>query len=436
MKLRTMTAAVAATTAILVSLSGCSMGSSSGSASLSGSAKDQTLTVWLMKGDLNDETMKAINDKFTKETGAKVNVQKQPWANIVTKVTTALSTSNPPDVIDMGNTQVPGFAASGGLMDLTDQKEDLKAGGTWLGGLEDPATIDGKLYAVPSFGASLVVIYNKKIWSAAGIDTVPTTYDELKADLDKIAAAHSGEKDFSPFYAPGKYWNLGLQFIWGEGSDIAESTNGTWKGTASSATAVKAMNEWKNFQNKYSSVASRTQDESDPNMYQYMADGKAAAILGNSVETVLAKNSKLSIDDFGTFAMPGTNGKAMPSMIAGSDWGVAAKSKNQDLAVKWIKVATSAEIEEQYVYGSTGWLPNTTELVDKVMQSSDFPEYKKGFFEAAMDSKATPGTPGWTTIEGDRSIYDLFGNIASGSMSVEQAAKNFDSHADQVFSEQ
>ncbi|THA31682.1 hypothetical protein E6R18_16580 [Streptomyces sp. A1277] len=46
----------------------------------------------------------------------------------------------PPDVLDLGNTQVASFAAAGGPMDLTGYAKDLRQGQKWLAGLEDPAT--------------------------------------------------------------------------------------------------------------------------------------------------------------------------------------------------------------------------------------------------------------------------------------------------------
>ena len=160
-------------------------------------ASDKTLTVWVMEGDYTDPTIAAVNAEFTKQTGAKVKVQKQVWDGITTKVSTALATSTPPDVFDLGNTQVAGYAAAGGLLDITSYKDDLAQGQTWLGGLSDPATIDGKLYAVPGFAGTRAVIYNKKIWAAAGVTAAPTTFKEFTADLDKIKAKNTAS-DFSP----------------------------------------------------------------------------------------------------------------------------------------------------------------------------------------------------------------------------------------------
>ncbi|BDR53141.1 sugar ABC transporter substrate-binding protein [Bombiscardovia nodaiensis] len=395
----------------------------------------KTVTIWAMKGDYTDETLAAINKAFEKKTGAKVKLQIQQWNNIGTKVTTALSTDTPPDIIDMGNTQVAGYAASGGLMDLTSNKSELTGGNTWVKGLEDPATIDGKLYGVPAFAAARAVIYNKKVWNDAGVTSEPKNWDEFTADLDKIAAKNASNADFVPFYLPGQYWYSALQFIWDAGGEVAVQKGGSWKGSTSSAESVKGMDQWKAFQNKYSSKASQTVDTLDPSMDQFLADSKTGAILSNSASIVAAKsaNKDLKDDDLGTFPMPGQSGKNQTSMVAGSDWAIAAKSKNQKLALEWVKIAASDSVQQEWVFKHDGWLPNSVEGLDKAMNSADFPQVQKGFFEAAKVSKTTPGSPNWATVEGDKSINEFTQSIATGDSSTKDAAQKFDAHLDEVF---
>lgn len=158
--------AVALLLAATASMTACGAGSGSAGSTepqavstVNGAGK--TVTVWVMTDDYTTETLDAINTEFTKQTGAKVDVQVQAWDGITTKITTALATSTPPDVLDLGNTQVASFAATGGLKDLTPYAADLKQGQTWVAGLADPATVDGNLYAVPGFAGARAVIYNK-----------------------------------------------------------------------------------------------------------------------------------------------------------------------------------------------------------------------------------------------------------------------------------
>ena len=423
------TGLVAALAVSACSSSGAAVaGDSAGSAS----GKGQTLTIWEMNGDLTPATMKAINDQFEKKTGAKVDVQLQDWEGITTKLTTALASSNPPDVVDVGNTQVPSYAAQGGLMDLTDHKADLQQGRTWLDGLVQPATVDGQLYGVPSFAATRAVIYNKKMWAAAGITQAPSTYQELTADLDKVKAKYTAS-DFSAFYIPGKYWYDGLQWVWDAGGDIASPDGKNWKAAFASDKAQQGLNDFQSFQNTYSSTASRTLDTEKPDQDQIFADGKTSAVVGNAWEigVIQKDNPKITNADLGTFAFPGRSGSAQPVLLAGSDWSVPVKSQHQDLALEWLKIAASPEVQDTYVFGKEGWIPNSNEGV-KAAAGGKLTDIQKGYFTAAQHSKSTPAAANWSTIEGDNSLTEFFSSIASGTQTPETAAQSFDAHIDSV----
>jgi len=385
----------------------------------------KTLTVWSMTGDLSDDTIAAINKKFEADTGAKVKVETQQWKDIATKITTALATDTPPDVIDIGNTQVSTFAASGGLADLTAYKDAFAQGQTWLGGLADPAMVDGKLYAVPSFGATRTVIYNKKTWEAAGVTAAPTSYDELKAALDKVKAKNPAS-DFSAFYLPGQYWYAGMQWIWDAGGDIATQQDGKWVAGFSSSEAQAGLTEWKTFQNTYSSKASQTLNTDKPDQDQVFADGKAGAIIGNNWEigAITKANPDIKTEDLGTFAMPGSSGKTQPVMLAGSDWGIAVKGQQQDLARYWVKIAASPDIQKNNVV-SDGWIPNSTEAGQAALDGGTLTEQQTAFFQAAQNSKATPASGNWASLE-DPGMKQFFQSIASGAKSPADAAKAWD----------
>lgn len=407
--------------AAVLALSACSAGSNTAD------GKGKTITVWAMTGDLSSKTLDAINKKFTEETGAKVSVQTQQWTNIATKITTALATSTPPDVLDLGNTQVATFAASGGLADLTSHKSDLEQGQTWLGGLIDPGTVDGKLYGVPSFGAARAVVYNKTIWAKAGITDVPTTYQDLEKDLNAVKAANS-DPGFSAFYMPGQYWYAGMQWVWDAGGDIATQKGGKWTAGFSSANAQKGLQAWKEFQNTYSSVASQTLNTVDPDQDALFANGQVSAILANNWEIAAIEkdNPQLSDSDIGSFPLPSAHSNNQPVLLAGSNWGIAQKSSNQDLALTWVKIAASPSIQKDYVFGVDKWIPNSVEQSKTASTSSALPANGKAFFVAAQNSKATPASGNWASLESP-GMTQFFQSVASGTKSVSDAASAWDS---------
>jgi N,N'-diacetylchitobiose transport system substrate-binding protein len=427
---RTCSAAVLAL-AVATAMTACGSGSGgSGSstdpktvATAGGAGK--TVTIWVMDGDYTPETLNAINAQFTKQTGAKVSIQVQAWDGIDTKITTALATSTPPDVLDLGNTQVASFAANGGLKDLTSYATDLKQGQTWVSGLADPATVQGSLYAVPGFAGARAVIYNRTTWAKAGITSAPTTFAALTADLDKVRAADTAA-DFSPFYLPGQDWYAGMQFVWDAQGELATASGTTWSGGLASSSAQTGLADFKAFQNTYSSKASRTADTVTPDQVQVFADGKASAILDTSgrIGLIEKANPKITDADLGTFPLPGKSGKNQPVMIGGSDWGIAARSANADLALQWVKIAASPFIQATWVVGHDGWIPNSSEAITAA--EGNVSPLKRAFFAAALSSKATPASPNWATVEGTKDVNTLFSSIASGTKSPQDAAHTFD----------
>jgi N,N'-diacetylchitobiose transport system substrate-binding protein len=414
-------------TALALAVTACGSGGagSSGGASPAGT----TLTVWLMDGDLSDKAVAAIDDEFTGQTDAKVDIQIQQWDNINTKLSTALAQDNPPDVLDIGNTDVPLYAATGALADITAHQKQLSRGQQWLPGLVGPATVGGKLYAAPLFAGNRAVIYNKQIWARAGITTAPTTFAQLTADLDRIKAADKAA-DFSAFYLPGEYWHGALQFVWDSGGQIATQTGGTWHGALESPAAQQGLAAWRSFQNTYSTPASRDTDNKTPDQDALFASGKAAAILDSSINTIVKDNPAIKAQ-IGTFPFPSsTPGRNQPVFLGGSDLAIAARSQHQDLALAYLSAATDPAVQRAAIVGVDGWTPVSTQIIDQA--TSLLPATSAAFLTAAKDSVATPATPGWATVESDKSINDFFGDIATGRKTPAAAAAAFDAHLDQA----
>ncbi|PYC88516.1 ABC transporter substrate-binding protein [Streptomyces tateyamensis] len=393
------------------------------------SASSKSLTVWLMDGDLTADSVKAVNAAFEQATGAKVTVQIQEWADINARISTALAQDNPPDVIDLGNTDVPLFAANGGLADLTADRADLTAGQQWLPGLVDPATVDGKLYAAPLFAGNRAVVYNKALWAKAGITAPPTTFAEFTQDLDALKASNPAP-NFSAIYLPGQYWFAALQFIWDAGGQLAtKDGSGKWTGQLESAAAQRGLTAWKDFQNAYSPAASRNVDIKNPDQDAMFAQGSAATVVDSTVNTILKDNPGMK-DQIGTFAFPSVTqpGHSQPVFLGGSDLAVAAKSRNRQLALAYLKTAASPAIQTSAVVGTDHWTPVSTQLLDSAV--SQLPPTSAAFLQAAHSSVGTPATAGWATVESDLSINQFFADVATGRKTPAQAAKDFDAHLD------
>lgn len=430
---RTRVAALGAIAAISVAaLSGCSSAPAPTAEGSATSNEGRTLNVWFMQtGAFLDVTVPEVNERFEEATGAKVNVEVQQWDNIVTKLTTALSSDTPPDVVQIGNTNVQLFAANGALRDLTDVLTDLKHGVEWNTSLESPSTVDGKVYAAPLRVSTYAVVYNKLMWADAGVTEAPTTWDEFTAALDAVKAKNTAS-DFSALYLAGQDWQASIPFLYDAGGSFAKLDGDTWEADIDSAASVKGLEQFKGFQNAYSAASSQTASSTSPEGASVMAELKASAVIAGNPSVMVAVedgNPDLA-GQIGSFPLPSQNkpGTLAPVMAAGSVVAIAAKSKNADLATQYISLLTSPEIQEEYVGLNNGAIPVSPAFIDAIM--SEIPENKQAFYAAGKSGVALPAAAGWATLEADNSIADLFSQIATGAKSVKDAATTFGDHID------
>src|SRR4029077_8342119 len=129
--------------------------------------------------------------------------------------------------------------------DLTSVKSKFPNSSTWLKGLTDSASYDGKLMGVPYYAGSRVVIYNTDLFKKAGVTTPPKSLGQFMADGNKVMAANSADKTFSAFYVAGQDWYSALAFVYAFGGQIATSTGGKWVGTLDKPRALLGLNAFK-----------------------------------------------------------------------------------------------------------------------------------------------------------------------------------------------
>lgn len=420
--------------AVLISalaLSGCT---SSGPTESAAANEDRTLTVWFMQtGAFLDVTVPEVNKRFEEATGASVKIEVQQWDNIVTKLTTALSSENPPDVVQIGNTNIQLFAANGAVRDLTDVLDEIKHGVEWNQSLEVPSTVDGKVYAAPLRVSTYAVAYNKQMWADAGVTEQPETWDEFTAALDAVKAKNPAS-DFSALYLAGADWQSSMPFIYDAGGSFATYENDKWVAEIDSAKSRKGLENYKTFQNAYSAASSQTASSTSPEGSSVVAELKASAtIAGNPSVIVAIENGNPDlVGQIGSFPLPSMShpGELAPVMAAGSVVSIAAKSKNADLATEYIKILTSPEIQKDFVGLNNGAIPISPTYIDAIL--NDVPEIQKAFYAAGKSGITLPAAPGWATLEADNTIADLFVQIATGARSVDEATAKFAAHINEV----
>ncbi|MEU4763598.1 sugar ABC transporter substrate-binding protein [Actinosynnema sp. NPDC023794] len=404
--------------ALAVAVAGCGTSSDGGSGN---SGEPKTLTVWLMDGSAPTTLTDALNKEFQdSHPGVTVKYEIQKWNGIQEKLTTALTSNNPPDVIELGNTQTAKFAAEETLTDLSADASGLN-GDQWLGGLEDSLTWDGKKYGVPFYAANRTVIYRTDLFEAAGITAAPKSRDEWIAAIEKLKAANAADPDFQPLYLPGQSWYVLLSLIWDEGGDVAKPQGSAWAGALDTPQAKAGLEFYKKLVDTSGTKAPKDADEATPQQMEVFATGKVGMMIGLPWELAGAVKANADLKEkTSAFAIPSkTAGKTAPVFLGGSNLAIPAGSTNADLAKEYLKLLSSAKYQGMLAEG--GAVPGTSTDTSKLATTP----IGKALAESAPNGKVTPTTPSWAAVEaGQNPLKDMLTAYLTGAKPLDQAASD------------
>ncbi|WP_086781225.1 sugar ABC transporter substrate-binding protein [Crossiella equi] len=402
-----------------------------GSGGGSGSGGDgKELVVWLMSGSAPTAMTDELHKEFeAAHPGVKVKYEVQEWTGIQNKLNTALAGTTPPDVIELGNTQSPQFAAQKVLTDLTADSAAL-GGANWGAGLKASGTWDGKQWAVPFYAANRLVLYRKDLFEKANIQP-PTSREEWLTAIEKLKAANAGDPDFQPLYLAGQNWYTLLSFIWDEGGDVASQSGTNFTATLNTPQAKAGLEFYKKLVEVSGTKAPKDADEEKPPQAGVFGKGKVGMIVGLPWEVATAAKEDPSIKDkISGFPIPGkTAGSAAPVFQGGSNLAIPAGSKNADLAKDYLKLLAGEKYQQQLV--KAGMIPGSSK--DTSALSAD--PVNAAMAKAATNGKAVPASPNWGTVEaGQNPIKSMLTAYLTGAKSLDQAVSDANTAIQQALS--
>ncbi|TBN57737.1 extracellular solute-binding protein [Glaciihabitans arcticus] len=384
------------------------------------------IRVWLVGTDTPQDARDYLKTTFEKENpGSTLTIEEQAWPGLVDLLTTNLSGSDSPDVVEVGNTQAAAFTSAGAFLDLTDDYEDL-GGDDLLPGFVEAGSYDGKFYAAPLYSGARLVFYKKDALAAAGLE-VPTTLDEYISNGETLATKNPGK---SGIWWPGQDWYNALPYIWENGGDIATFKDGEWTAGFSSEGSIKGLEQVQEVMIKASKAA---KDGKEDNPQVDFCEGKSIQLSAPS----WVKWSILAPADaeapgcpdqeknLGVYALPGVDGGAAQVFAGGSNIAVSAKSAHPTLAKKALAIILSDEF--QTIYGKGGLVPAKLSLADTL--GTD--EVAQAISAAAGNARLTPASPKWAEVEASGVLTDFFVQIAQGG-DVKELAEGLDKSINEI----
>ena len=174
----------------------------------------EAIRLWAMGRE--GEVVAQLVQEFEREhPGLRVRVQQIPWSAAHEKLLTAFVGEATPDIAMLGNTWVPEFVALDALepLDAYVTRSPSLTHADFFEGSWSTNVVDGRVYGVPWYVDTRVLFYRTDLLNAAGYDSVPTTWAEWRASMERIKA-RMGPGQY-PILVPTSEWPppviLGLQ---------------------------------------------------------------------------------------------------------------------------------------------------------------------------------------------------------------------------------
>ncbi|WP_327313182.1 ABC transporter substrate-binding protein [Streptomyces sp. NBC_01235] len=383
-------AGAAATALLATACSGAGAGGSSGGS--------KSINVLMVGNPQMEDIAKLTKSTFTKDTGIKVNFTVLPENELRDKVTQDIATqAGQYDVATIGAYEVPIWTKNGWLHELgsyADKDTGFDKADLLKPMVQSLSGSDGKLYALPFYGESSMLMYNKDVMAAKGV-TVPEhpTWQQIADIAARVDGAEPGMKGICLRGLAG----------WGElGAPLTSVVNtfgGTWftkdwKAQVNSPAFKKATNFYVNLVRQHGEAGAPQAGFTE--CLNALSQKKAAMWYD-------ATSAAGSLEDPASSKIAGHVGYAYaPTVQTKSSgwlwawaWAMPKTTKNADAASKFMLWASSKKYEN-LVGAKLGW---SRVPAGKRASTYAIPQYQKAagsFGDITLKSieQADPANPG------------------------------------------
>jgi sorbitol/mannitol transport system substrate-binding protein len=370
-----------------------------------GSARTKATTITIATVNNGDMiVMESLTKDFTKKYGINVKYVTLPENTLRQKVTSDVATGGGQfDIATVGTYDVPIWAKNKWLVNLQPMFSGLSASASKAYDLNDVIpkvrlglSYQKNLYALPFYGESSMMYYNKALFAAAGLKMpLHPTWNQVAAFAAKLNNPSKNQYGICLRALPG-WGEFGAPLTTVINTFGGEWFNNSWEPQLTSPADVKAVTFYVNLLRKSGEPGATSSGFTE--CETAMAQGKAAMWVDATVAAGALSDPKQSkvAKDIG-FAYAPTQVTPL-----GSHWlwswslGVEASSKNQAAAFKFITWATSKDYIK-LVAAKNGWasVPPGTRV-----STYANPAYKKaaGAFEGIVLNSMLTADPTHSTL--------------------------------------
>lgn len=363
-----------------------------------------TVSMWIMPNSgAPEEDLRATLEPFlAANKDIQLEITVLDWGSAWTKITTAATSGEGPDITQLGTTQVAAVAAMGALEDLTGLYPSFGGEGAFVEAALPTTQILGmgeERYAAPWFIDTRALFYRTDYCELAGVnpETDFATWESFSQALAKLKGLVVEGKEIMPLVMPGKNdWNVIHNFapwVWGAGGDFIAADNKT------SIINTPEAYEGVKFYSELAVNGLMSMPHLEKNSAEVEAifnAGDAATIFTGAyhINTLRREHPELA-EKIGTAPFPaGPKGRFV--FFGGSCLSVFKASKNKEAANRVIEFLMTAEAQVDYQRWC-GNLPTVQKAYDTDFISEE--PLRVAFKEQLQYGKAYPSVAGWGPSE-------------------------------------
>ena len=307
-------------------------------------AMAETMTMWSRAAAA--APAQGMIDLWNESHDDKIELTVIPDDQVVTKLATAVQAGDVPDLMSFDLIFMPDFMKAGFLVDLTDLLQNDPNQALVANAFKDLATYDGRLYGTGFLPDVSILLWNKGLFTAAGLDPEkpPQTLDEVYEYAKKIRAIGP---DTYGYYFSGNCGGCNIftqaPSMWGSGAYLLPRDG---EDKALEGPGVREMLAHLNRMWTEGLIPEGAQGDTGANFQAIFETGKVGMQGSGNFAIAALKENHPEID-FGIAFLPGIAPENASSFVGGDLIAIPVGAKNLDAAkafVTWV-LTDEAQLE-------------------------------------------------------------------------------------------
>ena len=322
--------------------------------------------------ELPEGALDEICQKFTDDTGIKIELLSNPHADTKTQIAAGAAAGTMADVVGLDGSWVYDFAKQGSISNLT---KLMEKDGYDVSQLSDQIKYEGNTYMIPVVNFAYPLYVNMDILKEAGVEKVPTTWTEFMDACEKITSKTDAAAYAIPLSseAPNGIQNQFMSWVWASGGSMLNEGKPGLKGNET----VKAVTDLFKEMSEKGYLAKGVNAMKEQDMVNEFQNGRLAFMVDGISHLTLIKEEAPDLN-FDYAPMPVKDGYAEKSGLDVANWGIgiASNCEHQEEAMKFVEYLMSPEVNAELAQLANAFPGNSTSEPD---YSSNDELFKKAY---------------------------------------------------------